>query len=171
MRVHLLRAVNVGGATLPMAELRELATDLGATDVRTHIASGNLLCTPPSEPAVFDRALEQAIEARFGFFREVVSRSPEELRAALADHPFAVVEPKLSHVYFLIDEPTPDAVRAFEAEDWRGDDVRVLGRDLHVRYRDGVAGSRITPARVRRLLGHHGTGRNLTTVQKLIDLA
>ncbi len=46
MRVHLLRAVNVGGATLPMAELRELAADLGASDVRTHIASGNLLCTP-----------------------------------------------------------------------------------------------------------------------------
>ncbi len=42
---------------------------------------------------------------------------------------------------------------------------------MHVRDRDGVAGARITPARVRRLLGHHGTGRNLTTVQKLIDLA
>ena len=71
-----LRAVNVGGATLPMARLKAIATDLGATDVSTYIASGNLLCTPPGKPADFDRALEQAIEAEFGFFREAISRTP-----------------------------------------------------------------------------------------------
>lgn len=43
-RVHLLRAVNVGGAKLPMAELREVASALGATNAGTYIASGNLLC-------------------------------------------------------------------------------------------------------------------------------
>ena len=50
-RIHLLRAVNVGGAKLPMAELREVAASLGATDVRTYIASGNLICDPPGDPA------------------------------------------------------------------------------------------------------------------------
>lgn len=169
--MHLLRAVNVGGARLPMADLRDLAEGLGATDVSTYIASGNLLCTPPGDPAAFDRALERAVEERFGFFREVVSRSPVELRDALAAHPFEVVEPKLSHVYFLLDAPTPDAVAAFEDADWGGDEVRVVGRELHVRYAEGVAGSRLTPARILRALGHHGTGRNVATVQKLVDLA
>ena len=38
--VYLFRAVNVGGiAKLPMADLRALAAELGATDVRTYIAS------------------------------------------------------------------------------------------------------------------------------------
>lgn len=171
MRVHLLRAVNVGGATLPMAELRALATKLGASRVSTYIASGNLLCDPPGAPADFDRALEQAVQERFGFFREVVSRSVDELREALAAHPFEVVEPRLSHVYFLLEAPTPDAVEAFERADWRGDEVRVLGRDLHVRYAAGVAGTALTPARIKKALGHHGTGRNLSTVARLVDLA
>jgi len=170
-RVHLLRAVNVGGATLPMAELREVATELGATDVSTYIASGNLLCTPPGDPDAFDRALEQAVQERFGFFREVVSRDVDELRAALQTHPFEVVEAKFSHVYFLLGEPDADAVRTFESTDWGGDEVRVLGRDVHIRYRDGVAGTRLTPARIAKLLGHHGTGRNLLTVAKLVELA
>jgi uncharacterized protein (DUF1697 family) len=170
MRVHLLRAVNVGGAKLPMAELREVAEELGATDVSTYIASGNLLCEPPGKPADFDRALEQAVEERFGFFREVVSRSVDELQQALDDHPFEVVEPKLSHVYFLLDTPTTAAVKAFEADDW-GEQVKVVGRDLHVRYTDGVAGTRLTPARIKKALGHHGTGRNVQTIAKLVELA
>ena len=175
LRVHLLRAVNVGGATLPMAELRGIATELGASRVSTYIASGNLLCVPPGEGpdawADFDRALERTVEERFGFFREVVSRSRDEVVAALDAHPFEVPEPKLSHVYFLLAAPTADAARAFEDADWGADRVRVIGRDLHVAYGDGVAGTRITPARVKKLLGHHGTGRNVLTVAKLVELA
>lgn len=170
-RIHLLRAVNVGGAKLPMAELRDLASGLGATEVSTYIASGNLLCTPPGDPAGFDRALEQAVQERFGFFREVVSRDVDELRRALQAHPFEVVEPKFSHVYFLLAEPAPDAIEAFEGTDWGGDEVRVVGRDLHIRYSDGVAGTKLTAARIAKLLGHHGTGRNLLTVAKLVELA
>ena len=41
--VALLRGVNVGGVKVLMAPLRELAEGLGWTDVRTYIASGNLV--------------------------------------------------------------------------------------------------------------------------------
>ena len=59
--VVLLRAVNVGGAKLPMAELRDLATELGATDVSTFIASGNLICDPPKDVKAFGTDLEKAM--------------------------------------------------------------------------------------------------------------
>lgn len=171
MRIHLLRAVNVGGATLPMAELRALATDLGATEVSTYIASGNLLCEPPGEPAEFDRALERAVEERFGFFREVVSRSREELQAALDAHPFEVVEPKFSYVSFLLREPTAAALeqaRTFETGD---DRWTVLGREMHVRYADGAGRPQMKDQSIIRALGVPGTARNLNTVTKLIALA
>ena len=171
VRIHLLRAINVGGtAKLPMADLREIATELGATDVSTYIASGNLLCTPPGDPDKFDRALEQAIEARFGFFREVISRSREEVAAALAAHPFEVVEPKFSYVTFLTAEPTPEAV-ASEREVPTGDDRwDVVGREMHVRYADGAGRPQMKDAAIGRRLGVSGTARNLNTVQKLLDL-
>lgn len=168
-RIVLLRAVNVGGATLPMAELRQMATELGATDVSTYIASGNLLCDPPGNPDQFDRALEAAIEARFGFFREVVSRSPGELRAALDAFPFDRSEPKYCHVYFLAGQPTPAAAAALDAKGL--EDVAVIGSDLHIRYRHGVAGTKLTTPTIHRTLGTVGTGRNLATVAKLLELA
>ena len=39
--VALLRAVNVGGTKLPMADLRALLEGLGLTNVRTYLQSGN----------------------------------------------------------------------------------------------------------------------------------
>jgi uncharacterized protein (DUF1697 family) len=111
IRIVLLRAVNVGGATLPMAELREVAAELGATDVRTYIASGNLIADVPDDPAMFDRALEKAVEQRFGFVRDVISRTPEQVRAALEAHPFDVVKPKFSYVSFLTGGPDLRDVR------------------------------------------------------------
>jgi uncharacterized protein (DUF1697 family) len=60
--VALLRAVNVGGTKLPMADLRALLEGLGLANVRTYLQSGN---------AVFDggddeptQALATAIEVR-----------------------------------------------------------------------------------------------------------
>lgn len=169
-RIVLLRAVNVGGAKVPMAQLRQIAGELGARDVSTYIASGNLLCDV-DDPETFDRDLERAIEERFGFFREVISRSPEELRDALAAHPFEIVDkPSAHHVYFLLQTPAPDQVDAL-LDKGLADELAVVGRDLHIHYVDGAGNTKLTPAMIARTLGSHGTGRNLNTVQKLIALA
>ncbi|AVM01118.1 DUF1697 domain-containing protein [Gordonia iterans] len=169
-RIHLLRAVNVGGAKLPMAELREVAASLGATQVRTYIASGNLICEPPGDSGAFDRALEQAVLERFGFFREVISRSHEELVAARAAHPFEVIEPRFSYITFLAGEPAAENVakaRTFAT----GDDVwDVIGREMHVRYIGGAGRPQMKDASIGRAIGVPGTARNLNTVDKLIDL-
>lgn len=170
-RIVLIRAVNVGGAKLPMAQLRELATELGATDVSTYLASGNLLCRPPGAPAAFDRTLEAAIEERYGYFREVISRSVDELTAALADHPFEVINPKYSYVYCLVGKPTTAAVAAFEKKTFGSDELAVIGDNLHIRYDAGAGDSKLTAPAIAKGLGVQGTGRNLRTVRKLIELA
>ncbi len=171
MRIHLVRAINVGGAALPMADLRAMATDLGAMTVTTYIASGNLLCVPPGDPAAFDRALETAITARFGYHREVISRTPEEMRAALDAHPFEVIEPRYSYISFLSGPPTAEAlVRAGGIE--TGDDRwRVIGEELHLRYAHGAGRPQLKETSLVRALGVAGTARNLRTVTTLVGLA
>jgi len=168
-RVLLLRAVNVGGAKLPMADLRHLAEELGATEISTYIASGNLICTPPGEPAEFDRALETAIQTRFGFFREIISRTPAELQTALSAYPFDRTAPKWCHIYFLSATPTSQAVTALQSKS--PEDISAIGRDLHIRFRDGVADSKLTAPLIHRTLSVVGTGRNLATIEKLIAMA
>ncbi|MBN9605135.1 MAG: DUF1697 domain-containing protein [Actinomycetales bacterium] len=174
-RILLVRAVNVGGAKLPMAEFRELLTELGATEVQTYIASGNAIVEIPAGDRAgwdaFDRAVEAALTARYGYTREVMSRDRGELEAALAAHPFEVVEPKFSYVSFLSAEPNVAAVETAEAVP-RGEDLwRVIGRELHLRYADGAGRAELDHTRLTKALGVAGTARNLLTVRKLVELA
>ena len=141
---------------MPMAELRDVAQSLGASDVSTYIASGNLFCVPPGDPAEFDRALESAIETRYGYFREVISRSIDE---------------KLNYLYPLTGTPEPEKVQALVAKPFDDTRIEVIGADLHIRYGVGVAASKLTPPLIARTLGVTGTGRNWRTVGKLIELA
>lgn len=171
-RVLLLRAVNVGGATLPMADLRAIAAELGAGDPTTYIASGNLVADIPGDPEAFDRALERVVQERFGFFREIISRTPEELVAARAAHPFEVIEPKFSYVSFMLTTPSEEAVAAARAIPTGGDRWEVVGRELHLRYADGAGRPQLKEAQLARALGRIPmTARNLRTVDRLIELA
>jgi uncharacterized protein (DUF1697 family) len=171
-RIVLIRAVNVGGAKLPMADLKEIAGDLGASDLTTYIASGNLVADVPGRPEEFDRALEKAIEKRFGYFREAISRTCEELVAALEAHPFEVLEPKYSYISFMTSAPTEAAIEA-AADVPTGDDRwQVIGQELHLRYAHGAGRAELKEAQLARALGRiPSTARNLNTVRKLIELA
>ncbi len=168
--VILLRAVNVGGATLPMAELRELATDLGATEVSTFIASGNLICDAPDDVMGFASALEKAIEAKYGFFRECIIRTPAELTEARENYPFDVDDPKNGHIVFLLDQPTQAAVAKAREIDTGADRWEIVGREWHIRYDHGAGRSDMKTPAIQKALGVPGTSRNLRTVEKLIEL-
>lgn len=171
IRIVLLRAVNVGGAKVPMAELRSIAAELGATDVSTYIASGNLVADVPGKADDFDRALEKAIEERFGFFRDVMSRTPEQVRKALDAHPFEITEPKYSYVSFLTAEPTAAAIAKAETYETGDDQWQVIGTELHIRYANGAGRPEMKADSIGRALGVPGTARNLNTVRKLLELA
>ena len=77
--IALLRAVNVGGRKLLMAELRDWAEELGLRDVRTLLQSGNLLFRGP---AAADADLEARLEAdarkTFGMTIDFVVRTAGE---------------------------------------------------------------------------------------------
>lgn len=170
-RIVLMRAVNVGGAKLPMAELRELASGLGATEVSTYIASGNLVCVVPGDPDAFDRALETAVQERFGYFREAISRTPEELAAALAAFPFERTVAKFSYLHVLVGAPTAEAAEAFNHADFGADEAVVSGDIAYLRYAEGAGVSKLTASVLARRLGVQGTARNLDTIAKLVELA
>ena len=169
--VVLLRAVNVGGAKLPMAELRELATDLGATNVSTFIASGNLICDPPKDVKVFGKSLERAIEKKYGFLRECIIRTPAELTKARKNYPFDVDDPKNGHIAFLLDRPTKAAIAKARAIETGADRWEIVGREWHIRYDHGAGRSDMKTAAIGKAFGVPSTSRNLRTVEKLIELA
>ncbi|MFD1824097.1 MULTISPECIES: DUF1697 domain-containing protein [Mumia] len=168
---YLLRAVNVGGNKVPMAELRTLASDLGAEDVATYVNSGNLVCVPPGDADDFGTALAKGIADQMGVTTDAVARTGAELRAAQEAYPFEIHDPKFCHVWFFTIAPSRKAAEAVEAYDFGDDRLRVLGRELHLWYADGAGRSAVTAPRLLKLAGVPGTGRNLRTVEKLAAMA
>ncbi|HLY85265.1 MAG TPA: DUF1697 domain-containing protein [Gaiellaceae bacterium] len=169
--VALLRAVNLGGANkVPMAELRARLGDAGYANVRTYIASGNILLDGPGSASALSAELERLIADAFGVTTKVVLRRPEALAATVAAHPFGS-DTSETHVAFLAARPTRPAVARLEAAA-PGDDLAVLaGAELYLRLPRGVHGSRLSSARIEKLLDVPATLRNWRTVVALADLA
>ncbi|MBB1258725.1 DUF1697 domain-containing protein [Streptomyces alkaliterrae] len=169
----LLRGINVGGRRkVPMADLREVATGLGWRDVRTHLASGNLVftteTTPPAELAA---ALEAALAARFGFPVRCLVRTGAELAATVRARPYPVADeqPTRVLVYFLDAPPDGERLAALDASGFAPEEFRVLGREIHAWYPDGQGRSRLADALGRALDNRVHTSRNWRTVTTLAE--
>ncbi len=175
-RVILVRAVNVGGtAKLPMADFRAMLNDLGAQNPRTYIASGNAVvdidARESSGWATFDRSVERELKTRFGYQRDVISRSVEELAESIATHPFRVDNPAWSYVTFLTSSPTREEIANADGIATGHDEWAAIGRQLHLRYHDGMSNATLKTDALMKRLGATGTARNLRTVQAILDLA
>jgi uncharacterized protein (DUF1697 family) len=165
--VGLLRGVNVGGRSLPMAELRELVQSLGFEDVRTYIQSGNLLFSSKKRPA--PAVLEAAIERRFGLQVDVMLRSPEQLEQVVERNPFPDADRSRLHVGFMTTKPSAE-VSAVDAEAFLPEQFAIVGTELYLHLPNGMGRTKL-PDFVLRRVKVPTTIRNWRTVTKLAGLA
>lgn len=167
--VALLRGINVGNRKVAMAELREVATTAGFNDVRTHLNSGNLIVASRRGAASVRQILEPAIAERFGFQVPVVIRTADQLRAVLAANPFEGANPSRLLINFCLTTPPAEALDRMMALATDQELVSIQGDEVFVDYRGGLGRSKLAAAGDRPI-GVTATGRNLRTVQKLLEL-
>jgi len=162
--IALLRAVNVGGTgKLPMSELKTMCTDAGFTDVRTYIASGNVLFRSTLIPAKVKSTLEARLAAYAGKPVGVAVRTADELAAVLKANPFPKAKPNYTVAIFLDAPPPKDALR--HAVGQNREEMALGRREIFVHYPDGMGSSKLRiPA------AKAGTARNMNTVAKLVAL-
>jgi uncharacterized protein (DUF1697 family) len=162
--VALLRAVNVGGTgKLPMAALRAMGEACGFANVRTFIASGNLLFESEVSEAAVKTVLEAKLEDYAGKPVEVFVRSGAQLAAIVAANPFSDANSSRHLVYFYDSRPAPDLID--QCRDANGERLSLGPRELHVDYGEGI---RFTKLKIPDNTGR--TGRNMNTVQKLATM-
>jgi uncharacterized protein (DUF1697 family) len=163
--VALLRAVNVGGTgKLPMTELKAMCEAAGFDQVRTYIASGNVVFTSDLPEDRVRAAIEAPLEAYAGKSVGVLVRTAAEMADTLARNPFAD-KPGNRTVALFVDGPVPpDALDA--ARNVKDEQMRLGKREIYIFYADGMADSRLViPA------AKAGTARNMNTVAKLAEMA
>ena len=162
--VALLRAVNVGGRKLVMADLKAVADKLRFDNARTYIASGNLLFTGSDSESNVKSALEAALTEHMGKTVGVMIRTAKEMAAVAKANPFDS-EPGNRVVAIFLDE-APPADAAKMAKNVADERIALGTREIYVHYPSGQGRSKLTiPAATA------GTARNMNTVEKLAELA
>ena len=163
-----LRGINVGGhRRLPMADLRSLvAQTLEAQNVRTLVASGNVLFSASSTAAGIAEQIEKAIEEKFGFEVPTLVLYAGDLRTLVDGCPFANEPPKTVHGFLCFDDPAPDWSRV-SALRRDSETLTQVGRTLWLHAPEGIGRSRLA---AQLDPGVPVTARNLNTLSKMVDL-
>jgi uncharacterized protein (DUF1697 family) len=101
----LLRGVNVGGVNLKMAEVAAALTAAGFTNVRTVLASGNVLLESSSGVATVRKKAEAALRERFGYDAWVLAYDIDTVRTIDEAYPFErEVDGYQSYITFVADD-------------------------------------------------------------------
>jgi uncharacterized protein (DUF1697 family) len=163
--IVLLRAVNVGGTgKLPMSDLKRLCEQAGFRNVRTYIASGNVVAEHDGSAADAKADLEGELRAYAGKPVGVSVRTAAEMAKVVADNPFPDRSASRTVAIFLDHAPAPDAMK--EVKGRANEEVRLSTREIYVHYPDGIGRSKLRiPA------AGQGTARNMNTVAKLATVA
>jgi uncharacterized protein (DUF1697 family) len=139
--IALLRAVNVGGRTYKMADLREHLAASGLSDVETYIQTGNVrFSSTMRSDAKVEKHVEDVLGAHAGFAVPAIVLRPAELREVY-DEALALPPPRFGKAdgqrryvnFFKADEvPDSDTAKQMEAWDEPGESAAVIGRAVHI---------------------------------------
>ena len=160
----LIRAVNVSGTgKLPKDALKAMGEACGFGDVRTFIASGNLLFTSDLGEANVKQRLEAELERFFGKAVPAFVRTAAEMAKVVASNPFKGEQPNRVVACFIDETPVQTMI-----EQARGvaDERLALGpRVIYVAYGNGMADSKLKAPAIGK-----GTARNMNSVKKIAEL-
>jgi uncharacterized protein (DUF1697 family) len=163
--VALLRAVNVGGTgKLPMADLKRICVEAGFDQIRTYIASGNVVFESKATASGVKSELESRLREHAGKAIQVFVRTAAEMREVVNANPFSKADPRRTYAFFLGEKPPRDAVTNIRNR--ADEELRAGKREIYVHYPLGMGQSRLViPAAVA------GTARNMNTVAKLVEMS
>jgi uncharacterized protein (DUF1697 family) len=169
--IAFLRAINVGGHNLTMADLRRLFQGLGLKEVETFIASGNVIFHSAAKDI---RALELMIEDRLGqsLGYEVTTfiRTEEELRAIAQHNPFKTPQLRAAQAFnvaFLSEPPGRAARKSIVGLTTEIDDFHVQGREVYWLCKAKQSDSKFNNARFEKVLKARATWRGMNTMRRL----
>jgi uncharacterized protein (DUF1697 family) len=163
LQAAMLRGVNLGKRKVIMSELRALIEGAGFTEVRTLVASGNLVLNAKLTGAKLEAKLATVILEGLELKTDVFVRDAEQIDAVVAANPFkpfAKTNPNFLVVNFMRGSATKAELEAMQQTALTGEDIR-QGKDcLYIKFPNGKGVSKLK-------MPKSGTARNWNTVTKL----
>lgn len=110
--IALLRGVNVNGVTIRSADLATTFRELGYADVRTVLASGNVVFTADGPAPTVKADVERALGDRFGYDAWIVLLPHDGLAGIIDAFPFGSGPDRHDYVVFASDPAAIDELLA-----------------------------------------------------------
>jgi uncharacterized protein (DUF1697 family) len=171
--IALLRGINVGGHhKLPMKELRTLLENLGLQNVRTYIASGNVVFqSEETDRSRLAREISAEIKKGHGFEPDVQLLTEEEMEKAIQANPFpeGEAEPKSLHLFFLAAVPENPDLKAIDALRIENERFALIDKVFYLHAPDGIGRSKLAE-KFGRYIDVSMTARNWRTVGKIMEM-
>jgi uncharacterized protein (DUF1697 family) len=169
--IAFLRAVNVGGRTVTMDELRRLFEALGFAQVETFIASGNVIFrADDAGEAVLAARIEAHLKQALGYQVAVFLRTPGELAEIVGRQPFAPASVAAARALWVgvLRAPPDDAAAArLRALGSSHNQFHLHGRELYWLRHTSEREATVSGAQIERALATPTTMRNITTLRTL----
>jgi uncharacterized protein (DUF1697 family) len=152
--IAFLRAINVGGRFIKMADLRAGLSRNGFGDVESQIQSGNLRFTSRIRSAAkVELAVEAALQDLCGFTVRTIVRTPSQLRE-LTSYGAGLQAPMEGdlrrYVTFLKDDPDDAFVATMNGWDIDGERAHVRGREVYLWFAHPSHEAKLSNARIER---------------------
>jgi len=174
--ISMLRGVNLGPHNrIKMDALRAVYESLKLEDPRSYVQSGNVIFrTKEKNSPQLAKKIQGAIQKNFGCSPEVILRTPDEMRKAVAANPFperAKEEPGKVLLTFLAAEPPREAEGNLEKFKGLPEELHLSGRELYIYFPNGAGRSKLPWSAVEKLLKVTGTARNWNSVLAMLQIA
>jgi uncharacterized protein (DUF1697 family) len=174
--ISLLRGINVGGQKrLRMETLRQIYSDLGFSNIRTYVQSGNVVF----ESSAIDRSalvekIEVKIEQTCGYHVEVFVRQANEIQRILEGNPFLTYrneDPGKLHITFYYQSPSETSLAKLTAPVGITDEFALAEMAVYLFCPNGYGKTKLSNSFFERKLGILVTTRNWNTVNALYKMA
>jgi len=169
--VAFLRAINVGGHTVKMDQLRGLFESLGFSSVETFIASGNVLFESASgEAAALEKKIGASLREALGYEVATFIRTDAELTAIARYKPFPqsqIAAAAAFNIAFLKEPPAAASKNKVLALRTELDEFRFHEREFYWLSRLRQSESSFSNALLEKALGGPSTLRGVETVRKI----
>ncbi len=171
IKVLLLRGVNVGGANrLPMPEFRQMLSELGLSEVQTHIQSGNVVFKDAGL-ADLEGIIIAGMKDRFGFAPKMFFMTLAAFDAILAANPYRdAANGALAHIFFLDGHFAPADITTLTALVAQGEAVTFTDTAVYLNAPMGI-GRSILADKLTNTPKIGLTARNVTSANAISALA
>ncbi|MEY2472004.1 MAG: hypothetical protein QOK28_1333 [Actinomycetota bacterium] len=166
--IAFLRGINLGGHNVKKEQLIKIFESVGAKDVTTFIASGNVVFDAKTKPSEVDA--EDAFVKTIGYAAPTFIRTTSQLKKIVERRPFDGRGPETGgtlHIGFLKHKGAAAAVKALETDndELHVDDTTVYWHTHTARMSD----STINPAKIEKALGQQSTFRSIKTLNNILE--